>query len=192
MFPDVQPRVVCKNSLARRPALSTCESVNVVGCGAQEYALSRERECRKRFSVAPEPVWKRQIWVRFGPSPFISCLRAQGRLLDVTVILGSRRRAWHLAMRLRKALEDDDVKFRLRPREARTGGKERNKHVKLKAGRGAVGKTPLWASGTGPRAMWSPRWWRRPTREPCKVSWPPTPQKAHRSTQMTLRTRQAS
>ena len=61
----------------------------------------------------------------------------------------TRKSAWHITRRLRKALDDDGVdlpfEFSVEADETYVGGKENNRRArkKLKAGRGTVGKTAV-------------------------------------------------
>ena len=88
-------------------------------------------------------IWAIAVYLMSTSLKGVSSMKLH-RDLEIT-----QKSAWHLAMRLRKALEDDDVKFPfagpVEADETYIGGKERNKHVKKKltAGRGAVGKTAV-------------------------------------------------
>ena len=141
-----------------------CGSVNVQS-GAAHKSMPyrcRERECRKRFSVRTGTcmeasnlgfqIWAIAVYLMSTSLKGVSSMKLH-RDLGIT-----QKSAWHLAMRLRKALEDDGANLPfVGPDEADEtyiGGKERNKHVKkkLKAGRGAVGKTAVagvWDRATG-------------------------------------------
>ncbi len=141
-----------------------CESVNVQSGAAHKTMpyRCRERECRKRFSVRTGTcmeasnlgfqIWAIAVYLMSTSLKGVSSMKLH-RDLEIT-----QMSAWHLAMRLRKALEDDGVKLPfagpVEADETYIGGKERNKHVKkkLKAGRGAVGKTAVvgvWDRATG-------------------------------------------
>ena len=171
MFPDdaTAEKWFAKTRWPESTHCPHCRSVNVQS-GAAHKSMPyrcRERECRKRFSVRTGTcmeasnlgfqIWAIAVYLMSTSLKGVSSMKLH-RDLGIT-----QKSAWHLAMRLRKALEDDDVKFPfagpVEADETYIGGKERNKHVKkkLKAGRGAVARPPLRASGTGPRAMWLPR-----------------------------------
>ena len=90
-----------------------CESVNVQS-GAAHKSMPyrcRERECRKRFSVRTGTcmeasnlgfqIWAIAVYLMSTSLKGVSSMKLH-RDLGIT-----QKSAWHLAMRLRKALEDD-------------------------------------------------------------------------------------
>ena len=111
----------------------------------------KEATCAKRFSVRTKTVmessrlgldkWGMAIFLMATSLKSVSSMKLH-RDLSIT-----QKSAWHLAHRLRFALASDGNSFSgpIEVDETCVGGKEANKHAKkkLKAGRGAVGKTAV-------------------------------------------------
>ncbi len=157
MFPDdaAAEEWFVKERWPEGPHCPHCGSVRVLS-GAQHKTMPyrcREKGCRKRFSVRTGTcmeasnlgfkVWAIAIYLMSTNLKGVSSMKLH-RDLEIT-----QKSAWHLAMRLRKALEDDGVSLPfvgpVEADETYMGGRERNKHAndRLKAGRGTVGKTAV-------------------------------------------------
>ncbi len=154
MFPDdaTAEQWFTEQRWPEGPYCPHCGSTNVLS-GAAHATMPyrcRAKGCRKRFSVRTGTcmeasnlgfqTWAVAVYLTTAGLKGVSSIKLH-RILDIT-----QKSAWHLAMRLRKALEDSGEK--MKPAEAEAdetyiGGLGKNMHAdkKLRAGRGGVGKS---------------------------------------------------